>query len=127
MGVRLGRGTVAVRVAIARPRRPEPNGVRAKDFQSFTYCFYVGCTTFIVGVGERDALTSKQAQLITMQSKGWLSAILCFGMNKINDLWEESMHQRKVRSPVHCCGQDGYLAQVPQHPINSYTHLTSIC
>ena len=30
------------------------------------------------------------------------------------------MDQRKVRGLVPCCGKDGYRAQVPQHPIDSY-------
>ncbi len=30
------------------------------------------------------------------------------------------MDKRKVRSLDPCCGQDGYRAQVPQHPIDSY-------
>ncbi len=46
--------------------------------------------------------------------------ILCFCMAKINDLCDGSMDQRKVRGLVPCCDQDGYRAQVPQHPIDSY-------
>ena len=55
-------------------------------------------------------LSPKQAQLITMhsfdfqprvvQSKGWLSAIVCCSMAKINDLWDRSMDKRKVLSLV---------------------------
>ena len=30
-----------------------------------------------------------------MQSKGWLSAIVCCSMAKINDVWDESMNKRK--------------------------------
>ncbi len=69
----------------------------------------------------------KQAQLIAMhsqdfqtkvlQSKGWLSVILCCSTDKVNDLWDGSIDQRKVRGLVPYCGQEGYLAQVPQHPI----------
>ncbi len=31
-----------------------------------------------------------------------------------------SMDQRKLSGLVPCCGQDGYRAQVPQHPKDSY-------
>ncbi len=33
------------------------------------------------------------------------------------------MDKRKVRLLVPCCGQDDYQAQVPQHPIDSYTRI----
>ncbi len=76
----------------------------------------------------------KRAQIITrhsedfqtkvVQSKGWLSAIVCCSMAKINDLWDGSMDKRKVRSLVPCCGQDGNLAQEPQHH-RVIQHLTS--
>ena len=39
--------------------------------------------------------------------------VVCYSMAKINDLWDWSMHQRKVRNLVPCCGQDAYRAQVP--------------
>ncbi len=29
----------------------------------------------------------------------------------------------KMRGLVPCCGQDGYRAQVPQHPIDSYRYI----
>ena len=41
-------------------------------------------------------------------------------MAKIHDLLDGSMNQRKVRGLVPCCGQDGYRAQLLQHPIDSY-------
>ena len=31
-----------------------------------------------------------------------------------------SLDARKARGLDPCCGQDGYRAQVPQHPIDSY-------
>ena len=43
----------------------------------------------------------------SVQLKGWLSAIVCCSMAKINDLWDGSMDKRKVRSLVPCCGQGG--------------------
>ncbi len=46
--------------------------------------------------------------------------VVCWSMARINDLWNGSMDQRKVRCLVPCCGQDDYQAQVPQHPIDSY-------
>ena len=46
-------------------------------------------------------------------------------MAKINDLWDGSMDKRKVRGLVPFCGQDGYRAQVPQLPLDSYKDLTS--
>ncbi len=46
-----------------------------------------------------------------VQSKGWLSGIVCCSMAKINDLWDGSIDQCKVRGLVPCCGQDGYRAQ----------------
>ncbi len=48
-----------------------------------------------------------------------MSAIVCCIVAKINDLWDGSMDQRMVRGLIPCCGQDGYRAQVPQHPIDS--------
>ncbi len=46
-------------------------------------------------------------------------------MAKINDIWDGLIDKREVHGLVPCCGQDGYRAQVPLHPIDSYTHLTS--
>ena len=34
-----------------------------------------------------------------------------------------SLDKRKVRGLVSCCGQDGYRAQVLQHPIVSYVQI----
>ncbi len=72
--------------------------------------------------------THYYAQLVhqtkVVQSKGWLSAIVCCNMAKINGQWDGSTNKRKVRGLVPCCGQDGYRTQVPQLPIDSYTHLT---
>ncbi len=54
-----------------------------------------------------ECLGPKQAQISTMhsydfqikvvQSKVWLSAIVCCSMAKLNNLWDGSMDQRKVR------------------------------
>ncbi len=44
-------------------------------------------------------------------------------MTKINDLWDGSKDKRKVRSLVPYCGQAGWLSQVPQLSIDTYTHL----
>ena len=41
-------------------------------------------------------------------------------MARFYDLWDRS----KVRGLVPCCGQDGYQAQVPQHPIDSYRYIS---
>ena len=46
--------------------------------------------------------------------------VVCCSMARINDLWVVSMDKRKVRGLVPCCGQDGYRAQIPQRPIDSY-------
>ena len=53
----------------------DPNRVIAKNVNSCTQCCYVTWTV--------------------MQSKGWLSAIVCCNMAKINDVWDESMNKRK--------------------------------
>ena len=45
--------------------------------------------------------------------------VICWSMARINDLWDGSMDKHKVRGLVPCGGQDGYRAQVPQHPIDS--------
>ena len=45
---------------------------------------------------------------------GWLSLGVWLGSMIYGD-----GSKRKVRSLVPCCGQDGYRAQVPQHPIDS--------
>ena len=63
-----------------------------------------------------NAMYSQVFKTKMVQSKGWLSAAVCCSMAKINDLWDGSMDKRKVRGLVLCCGQDGYRAQVPQHP-----------
>ncbi len=51
--------------------------------------------------------------------------LLC-SMAMIYNLWDGSLDKRKVRSLVSLCGQDGYSAQVPQHPIDSYRNMTYI-
>ena len=38
----------------------------------------------------------------------------------IYDLWDGYLDKSKVRGLVPCCGQDGYRAQVPQQPIDSF-------
>ncbi len=50
----------------------------------------------------------------------YLLSILCCSLAKINDLWDGFMDQGKVRGLVPCCGQDGYRAQVLQHPKDTY-------
>ncbi len=62
--------------------------------------------------------THYHAQL-GLQDKGRAikGLVVCWS---INDLWERSMDQRNVRGLVPYCGQDGYRAQVSQHPIDSY-------
>ena len=50
------------------------------------------------------------------------SNIVCSSMVKSNDLWDGYMDQRKVRGLVLFCGQDGFRAQVPQHPIDTYDY-----
>ncbi len=35
------------------------------------------------------------------------------------------MEKRKVRGLVHCCCQEGYRAQVPQHSIDSYRYMST--
>ena len=60
-------------------------------------------------------------QTKVVQSKGWLSAIVCCSMAK----GMGSLEKSKVRGLLPCCGQDGYRAQLPQLPIDSYLHLTS--
>ncbi len=46
--------------------------------------------------------------------------VVCWSMARINALWDGAMDKRKVRGLVPCCVQDGYRAQVPQHPFNPY-------
>ncbi len=43
--------------------------------------------------------------------------VVCWSMARFNNLQDGFMDKRKVRGLVPCCGQDGYLAQVP---IDSY-------
>ena len=38
--------------------------------------------------------------------------VVCLSRARINDLWDGSMHQCKVRVLVPCCGQDGYRAHI---------------
>ncbi len=45
---------------------------------------------------------------------------VCWSMAIINDLWDGSMDQRKVRGLVPCYGHYCNRAQVPQHPIDSF-------
>ncbi len=51
----------------------------------------------------------------------WDSFMLCFNA-RFSDLFDGSLEKRKVRGLVPCCGQDGYRAQVPQHPIELYRY-----
>ena len=60
----------------------------------------------------------------SIQSKSWLSAIVCCSMANINDILDGSMDKRKVRGLVSCCGQDGY--RVLQLPIDAYTYTSNI-
>ena len=45
--------------------------------------------------------------------------VFCWSMARIIDLWDGSMDKRKVRGLVPCCGEEGFRAQIPQHPIDS--------
>ena len=54
-----------------------------------------------------------------MQSKGWLLA-----MKYGYDLSDGSLDKRKVRGLVSSYSQDGYQAQVLQHPIDSYRYIS---
>ncbi len=44
-------------------------------------------------------------------------------MARIYNLWDGSLNKRNVRGLVPCCGQDGYRAQVPQHPIDIFRYI----
>ena len=46
--------------------------------------------------------------------------VICWSMARINYLWDGSIDKHKVLGLVPCYGQDGYQAQVPQRPIDSY-------
>ena len=46
--------------------------------------------------------------------------VVWWSMARINDLWDGAIDKCKVRGLVPCCSQDGYQAQVPQCPIDSY-------
>ena len=49
--------------------------------------------------------------------------LLC-SMARIYNQWDGSLDKRKVSDlVVHCCCQDGYRAQVPQHPIYSSRYI----
>ena len=90
MGSRLSRGTMAVRVG----GKPLPQKT--------------GETHYHVQLGPTD------------KGRTIKGLVVCWSKARNNDLWDESMDKRKVRSLVPCCGQDGNRAQVPQHPIDSY-------
>ncbi len=48
-------------------------------------------------------------------------------MARINDLLDGSLDKRrKVRVLVPCYGQDGYRAQIPQNPIDSFRYISHI-
>ncbi len=47
-------------------------------------------------------------------------------MARLYDLWDGALEKHKVRGLDPCCGQDGYRAQVSQHPINSYRYISNI-
>ena len=42
-------------------------------------------------------------------------------MARIYDLLDGSLDKRKVRGLVPCYGQDGYRAQVQQHPMDTFS------
>ena len=89
------------------------------------YCCYVRCPTSIVRVGgmscPQTGATHYHAQL-ELPDKGraikglvvyyvvWLGSMF-YGMC----LWTSA----RCVGLVPCCGQDGYRAQVPQHPIET--------
>ncbi len=109
--------------------KSDPNRVIAKDVKSCTYCCYLRGVTLIVRVGGIPWLQNRRNfQTKVVQSKGigclllyivvWLRAII-YGM-------DGSKNKGNILGLVHCCNKEGDRAQVPQLPIDSYIHLTSM-
>ncbi len=104
-----------------------PNRVIAKDVKNCTYCCYVRC---IIRVGvipcPQKGATELYAQLGLPDKRLYknqrVDCLLC-SMARIHELLDGSLDKRKLRGLVLCCGQDGYGAQVPQHPINTYIQI----
>ncbi len=98
----------------------------AKDVKRCIYRCYVRSATLVVRIGRMPSpetgATHFHAQL-GRPSKGcatkWVGCLLR-SMARINDLWDCFLDERKVRSLVHCCGQDINRALVPPQPIDSY-------
>ncbi len=63
---------------------------------------------------------SQNFQTKVMQSQGWLSALWC-----VQDLCKRLVLRTCARCMGLdlCCGQDGYRAQVLQHPVDSYRYI----
>ncbi len=123
MGSMLGHGTVVI-VPDARPwcLKLGQNRVIAK-FNSCTNCFYFKCATLIVQVRgmpwPQKGATHHHKHLgppvkgctikgLVVYYVVWLGSMI-YGMG----LWTRASCVGLVR----CCCQDGYRAQVPQHPI----------
>ncbi len=54
-----------------------------------------------------------------------VGCLLC-SMARFNDLLDVSLDKCKVRGLVPCCCQEGYWAQVPRHPLDSYRYISHI-
>ena len=94
----------------------DPNCVIAEDVKSCTVCCYIKCVTLIVRVGCLVPKQRNSSRCIFGISR--FGCLLC-SMARIYDQWDGSLDKRKVYGLVPCCCQDGYLGQVPQHPIDS--------
>ncbi len=104
-----------------------PNFVIAKDVKSCTYCCYVKSATVQIG-GNALVQNSRKLWQCTVRTSRERSCnqrtgCLLWSKARIYDLWDGCLDKRKVRGQVPCCGQDGYRAQVPQHPLDSYRYI----
>ena len=115
-------------VAIARPRRLDPNRVLAKDVKSCTYCCHVRYATLIVRVGvvswPQNRRNSLPWTVRTSKPRSCNQRVGCLLLYVL--VWLRSMIYGMGGGLVPYCGQDGYRAKVPQPPIDSYKHLINI-
>ena len=119
----LRHNTLRIRSASGRWR--VPNRIIVKDMKS-TYNCYVRCATLIVWVGwipRPQTSTAQYHAQLGLPDKGRAMK----GMVVCHVVWLESriywMGLWTSARCVICNGQDGYRAQVPQHPIDSYRYI----
>ncbi len=93
-----------------------------KNVKSYTYCCYISCAKLIERVGEKTRPQKRRNSLpCTVRIKG---LVVCYVKWLRSMIYEMGLGPCSARCVglVPCFGQDGYQAQVPQHPIDTYRY-----